>query len=832
MSNETCSNCTISSANDEVLVGWVWDNPGRGTISLITTCLATIFLCTWVVIHPRVYKRESYANLHKIALFFKTIFAPEFIAVEGLQEWAQCRRMQRECADFTAGQFRLVHAFYISMLALRYQISNGDRVIWPNQYTWLLQQGLIRWEDHPNWGLSLDAICDKSKSDNAAKLLALMQVTWFSAQCILRISYHLPLSQLESMTLGYIPLFIVTYFFWWNKPKDIRSPSLVMLPEMSLEQFHLFESMAVSNKFDNEGMKEQTSYWNIWYLTPRVFEKVEEDRLVQEAQTMALKSPDQTPINQSEIRDVEYQYNFRKDIVVAHWDPDLYRSKVWPLTCLFGISFGALHLVSWNTMFPSIVELWLWRVSAFVSIVSMLIFMHFEKVVLRWDGILTLFSLSSPVFYLLSRIVMMGEAFAVLRAADPAIYNTYEYSAYWLPFLEIAGSFFKYASIPVAVAVGLYAILLGLLTTSTFQSHVVYLHAIQMTWFKDLNVPESFGFLKNQVTPFSISTTDGEQLYAWHILPVELYRKHQMPLVEEPVGFVSDIKSRLGFQLLREDPDARLILHMHGAGGTVASGYRVPNYRALSAGNPGKIHVLTFDYRGFGKSTGTPSETGLIIDALAVVDWAMNVAGIPPSRILIFGQSMGTAVSIAVSKHLAVQNPPIIFAGTVLVAPFVDVATLVSTYRVAGTVPILSPVARFPFLFKYLQRFIRDKWLSKDCIAQYIRTNELNGEKYRISIIHAEDDYDIPWHHSQLVFWHAVNASMPAGISYDDLEQKKLDSRADLGAAGSMMEWRTENGVIREEILKTGLHDVIMGYPIVTMAVMRFFEAADPSFTP
>ncbi|CAG8896161.1 unnamed protein product [Penicillium nalgiovense] len=382
---------------------------------------------------------------------------------------------------------------------------------------------------------------------------------------------------------------------------------------------------------------------------------------------------------------------------------------------------------------------------------------------------------------------------------------------------EVAGSFFKYASIPVAVAVGLYAILLGLLTTSTFQSHVVYLHAIQMTWFKDLNVPETFGFLRNQVTPFSIRTTDGEQLYAWHILPVELYRKHQMSLIEEPVGFVSDIKSRLGFQLLREDPEAR---------------YRVPNYRALSAGNPGKIHVLTFDYRGFGRSTGSPSETGLIIDALAVVDWAMNVAGIPPSRILMFGQSMGTAVSIAVSKHLAVQNPPIVFAGTVLVAPFVDVATLVSTYRVAGTIPILSPVARFPFLFKYLQRFIRDKWLSKDCIAQYIRANELNGEKYRITIIHAEDDFDIPWHHSQLVFWHAVNASMPAGISYDDLEQKKLDSKADLGAAGSMIEWKTDNGVIREEILKTGLHDVIMGYPVVTMAVMRFFEAADPSFTP
>ena len=397
--------------------------------------------------------------------------------------------------------------------------------------------------------------------------------------------------------------------------------------------------------------------------------------------------------------------------------------------------------------------------------------------------------------------------------------------------VEMIFSVFKYASILVAFVIGLYVVLLGLLTTSTFQAHVVYLHKIQMTWFKDLDVPETFGFLRNQVTPFSIKYPDGESLYAWHILPVELYRKHESSLAEEPIGFVLDITSRLAFKLLREDPDARLVIHMHGAAGTVGSGYRVPNYWALAAGQPGKIHVLTFDYRGYGRSGGTPTEKGIILDGLKVVDWAMNIAGIPASRILIFGQSMGTAVGIAVSEHLALQSPPVVFSGTVLVAPFVDAATLVSTYRIAGTIPLLSPLARFPVAFTYLQRFIRDKWSTKDRIAQYVRANEANGETYRITIIHAEDDYDVPWHHTSNVFWHAVNASMPSGISYDDLEEKKLESRRDLGAAGTVMEWQTEHGRIREEILKTGLHDVIMGYPIISMAVMRVFQDADSKFT-
>lgn len=389
-------------------------------------------------------------------------------------------------------------------------------------------------------------------------------------------------------------------------------------------------------------------------------------------------------------------------------------------------------------------------------------------------------------------------------------------------------SLLEYASLSAAVMVGLYATLLGLLTTSSFQAHVVYLHKIQMTWFKDLTVPDSFGFLRNQVTSFNIKTANDEAVFAWHILPIELYRQHEACLLTESTDFVDDVVTRTAFKLLQDDPEARLVIHFHGAAGTVASGYRVPNYRALSAGQPQKIHVLTFDYRGFGRSKGNPSEYGMCVDAISVVNWAIKVAGIPPSRIVIFGQSIGTAVSLAVLEHFALQSPPVSFAGSVLVAPFVDVATLVATYRIAGTIPILSPLAKFPSLFNYLGTFIRDKWSSKDRIAYYIKACEANREQYRLTIIHAEDDWDIPWHHTELIFWHAVNATEPRGISFDELELTKHESRSDLGAAGSIMEWRTETGIIREVVPKTGLHDVIMGNPVVTMAVMRIFAGADP----
>jgi hypothetical protein len=60
--------------------------------------------------------------------------------------------------------------------------------------------------------------------------------------------------------------------------------------------------------------------------------------------------------------------------------------------------------------------------------------MHFEKVVFA-GGPLAVISLVSPAFYFLSRLVMIGEVIAALRAEDPAIYETYVASTYWIHLL-------------------------------------------------------------------------------------------------------------------------------------------------------------------------------------------------------------------------------------------------------------------------------------------------------------------------------------------------------------------------------------------------------------
>ena len=397
----------VAAHDDHDPVGWTEDPEGRGTWSLIFACLTTTFLCTWIVIHPRVDARQTTRVLHKVALSIKTVIAPELIAVEGAQEWAQAQRIIRQCAKYTNGEFKLVHAFYLGMFGIRYRVSDFSedraftKILWPTQYVWLLEQGLVSWEDREAWGLCEDTINDKSNSDWIAKVLAIFGVGQFTVQSVIRISKGLPLAPLESMTLGYIPQFGLAYIFWWLKPKDIEMPTIVQLPTMSADQRKTFDSLAYTDVFDNEGKPEQASLKNIWRLTPRDFE-----------------------IELFEERQAREKGRYGEGTILSHWDPDLYRSRLWPVAMFFAVSFGALHLVSWNFNFPTSAELWLWRISAIVSMVGLLVFMQFEKVALRWRDPVTLVCLLSGALYMLSRVVAVAEAVLSFRAADAAIYQT------------------------------------------------------------------------------------------------------------------------------------------------------------------------------------------------------------------------------------------------------------------------------------------------------------------------------------------------------------------------------------------------------------------------
>jgi fermentation-respiration switch protein FrsA (DUF1100 family) len=106
-------------------------------------------------------------------------------------------------------------------------------------------------------------------------------------------------------------------------------------------------------------------------------------------------------------------------------------------------------------------------------------------------------------------------------------------------------------------------------------------------------------------------------------------------------------------------------LWFHGNGGNI--GHRVTEL-ALLHQRLG-ISILIFDYRGFGRSEGLPSEQGTYQDARAALAYLRQQHGLAPDAIVYFGHSLGTAVAL----ELAASESP---AGLVLVSPFASISEM------------------------------------------------------------------------------------------------------------------------------------------------------------
>ncbi|KAI9682047.1 MAG: hypothetical protein M1817_000101 [Caeruleum heppii] len=329
-------------------------------------------------------------------------------------------------------------------------------------------------------------------------------------------------------------------------------------------------------------------------------------------------------------------------------------------------------------------------------------------------------------------------------------------------------------------------------------------------------------FLENQISPLYINTTDGQSLYVWHILPLGLYARYEEKLLEQAEGPAVDFTQTQAFRLLAKDPEARL------NAGTVAQGWRTDTYRALSSGATEKIHVLAFDYRGFGYSSGSPTEEGIIADAIAVIDWVLEVAQIPPERIVLLGQSLGTAVTVAAADHYAVRTHQPAFAGIVLVAGFSDIPSLLLTYSIGGVLPILSPLRPYPRLQRVFAGFIRDTWHTANRLHSLIR----NSKAIRLYLIHAKDDFNIPWRHTETLFHVAANATSSESLNVKQIDATK--KTRELGGAGYITTWDVGGErIIRQHIVYHGGHNRVVTYGTVALTVFKAFSipgASEKSF--
>ena len=107
--------------------------------------------------------------------------------------------------------------------------------------------------------------------------------------------------------------------------------------------------------------------------------------------------------------------------------------------------------------------------------------------------------------------------------------------------------------------------------------------------------------------------------------------------------------------------------------------------------------MLIVEYRGYGRSTGAPSEAGLQIDAQTALEYLHNRSDIDHRKIFVFGRSLGGAVAV----DLAARNPDRL-AALVVENSFTSVPDMVD---------IVLPALRY---FKFLSR---NQWSSEEKIS-------------------------------------------------------------------------------------------------------------------
>ncbi|MCH7988206.1 MAG: alpha/beta fold hydrolase [Planctomycetes bacterium] len=103
----------------------------------------------------------------------------------------------------------------------------------------------------------------------------------------------------------------------------------------------------------------------------------------------------------------------------------------------------------------------------------------------------------------------------------------------------------------------------------------------------------------------------------------------------------ADGTSLHGWFVPHENPRA-IVLFAHGNAGNLS--HRAETLRILTERH--QLSVMIFDYRGFGRSEGSPSEKGLLQDARAARKWLSQRTGVAEKEIVLMGRSLGGGVMV------------------------------------------------------------------------------------------------------------------------------------------------------------------------------------------
>ncbi len=135
------------------------------------------------------------------------------------------------------------------------------------------------------------------------------------------------------------------------------------------------------------------------------------------------------------------------------------------------------------------------------------------------------------------------------------------------------------------------------------------------------------------------------------------------------------------------------------------------------------LSVLLFDYRGYGRSSGAPSERGTYLDAQAAWDYLTKRVGLAPGRIVVVGESLGGPIAAHLAKHV---SP----GAVILVSTFTAAPDLASEFYWYMPVHLLARI-------------------------QYPTAAYVSQVRAPTLVIHSRSDEIVPFSHAEKIFQRA-----------------------------------------------------------------------------
>ena len=301
--------------------------------------------------------------------------------------------------------------------------------------------------DYIDISITEKEIADKSKGDGLSKGLVVLQTTWFAMQCIARGVQHLPITELEFVTLAFVTLNLTTYVLWWHKPFNVQSAVPVVLKRMINDEDWRTIQLSV----------------NIWNQRPPAVS----GEPIQDGGTVEVKVDEKQTVDQHDgqgvvgkvLRPIQRWIQLigrfatgtqddNVDLSIAERVPTLYAGVLGYsedrnsnlLFAAVGMVFGVIHCIAWSYSFPSHVEQILWRVSCIVIMgvpraylvmyIVAALFLPARQIPSILRPLLKIVIPPLLFVYFIGRIALFVLAFMSLRALPPGAYKTIHWTTF------------------------------------------------------------------------------------------------------------------------------------------------------------------------------------------------------------------------------------------------------------------------------------------------------------------------------------------------------------------------------------------------------------------